>query len=189
MRRKSYFLCAHAQVIGWVGPSATTPRPSSSGNDYNCGRNTATSEFHCAQPRRVTKMVLDAPECVQTRTFDSHLPRQLGGSAGPPQQCAPFHQEATTCASATPSRGTNLPHCQSWPPMRCWTPIALWIQISRVESRNPRWFGISSRSPQRVLLMPRRVLESISWLAGLLAAACLLGAVSSRSHNIRKAGW
>ena len=37
----------------------------------------------------------DAPECVQRRTFDSHLPRQLGGSAGPPQECAPFPQEAT----------------------------------------------------------------------------------------------
>ena len=61
----------------WVGrpPPPPTVRPSSSGDDYNCGRNAATSEFHCAQPRRVTKMVLDAPECVQRRTFDAHPPR------------------------------------------------------------------------------------------------------------------
>ena len=70
-------------------------------------------------------------------------------------------------------------------------PLALWIQISRVESRNPRWFGISSRSPQRVLLMPRRVLESISWLT-LLRASCLVQFLPEPPvrHNIpSKAGW
>ena len=75
MRPKSYFLCAPAQVIGWVGRSPARVRASSSANDHRDGRNAATSEFHCAQPRRVTKMVLDAPECAQRRPFDSHLPR------------------------------------------------------------------------------------------------------------------
>ena len=75
MRPKSYFLCAPAQVIGWIGRSPATVRLSSSAHDSNCGRNAAPSECHCVQPRRVTKMVLDVPECAQRRTFDAHLPR------------------------------------------------------------------------------------------------------------------
>ena len=46
MRRKPYFLCAPAQVIGWVGRSPATVRPSSSAHDYNCVGDAATSEFH-----------------------------------------------------------------------------------------------------------------------------------------------
>jgi len=41
MRRKSYFLCAPAQVIGWIGRSPARVRPSSSLHDSNCGRNAA----------------------------------------------------------------------------------------------------------------------------------------------------
>ena len=74
MRQKPHFLCAPTQVIGWVGRSPAAVRPSSSAHDYNCGRNAATSEFYCAQPRRVTKMVLGAPENVQRRSVVAHSP-------------------------------------------------------------------------------------------------------------------
>ena len=51
VRPKVHFRCAPTQVIGWVGSSATTPR-NSSGHDYNCLPDVATSELHRAQPRR-----------------------------------------------------------------------------------------------------------------------------------------
>ena len=72
------------------GRSATTARPSSSAHDYNCGRNTATSEFHCAQPRRVTKMVLGAPECAQKRGVVACSPTHPTTWVGAQRECAFF---------------------------------------------------------------------------------------------------
>ena len=74
MRQKPHFLCAPAQVIGWADRPPETVRPSSSAHDYNCVPDIVTSELHRAQPRRVTKMVLGAPENVQRRSVVAHSP-------------------------------------------------------------------------------------------------------------------
>ena len=53
-----------------------------------------------------TKMVLEAHECAESRTFFAHPPRYLGGSAGPPQEYAPPPQHTTPTAVATPPRAS-----------------------------------------------------------------------------------
>ena len=121
------FFCAPAQVIVWKGPSATTPSTSSLAHDPNCGRNTATSEFHCAQPRRVTKKWCWTPlsatkGALSIRTY----PGNWVGWPVPfksPRRFLRKRPFTTTSAPATPLRGTNLPHCQSSPAIRCWTPM------------------------------------------------------------------
>ena len=107
MRPKSYFLCAPAQIIGWVGRSSATVRPSSSAHDFNCGRNAATGEFHCAQPRRVTKMVLDAPECAQRRGVVARSPTHSTTWVGAQREYAFWRTHGRPAPYGRPTLGSR----------------------------------------------------------------------------------